>query len=70
MKLVSDYSGLDFLQVQELEVFDFWGFLHDAVVWNLSKTESGRDYLESAFNHAQTEPDREALRARTGGSNG
>lgn len=70
MKLVSDYSGLDFLKVNELEIFDFWGLLHDAVVWNLSKTESGRDYLESAFNHAQTEPDILALRAQFGGKNG
>ena len=70
MKRVSDYSGLDFLQVECLEIFDFWGLLHDAVVWDLSKTESGRDYLESAYNHARTEPDIPALRAQFGGKNG
>lgn len=69
-KIVSDYTKLDFMQIDELEVFDYYGYLHDAVVWNCSRTEAGRDYLEEAYLHSQTEPDRENLRKITGGRNG
>jgi len=67
VKVVSDYTALSFREVGELELFDYYGYLHDAVVWNCSRTEAGRDYLESAYNHSRTEPDRSALRAKLGG---
>lgn len=50
------------MRIEDLEVFDYYGYLHDAVVWNCSKTESGKEYLEEAYTHSQTEPDREKLR--------
>lgn len=62
VKLVSDYTRLDFLAVEDLELFDYFGYLHDAVVWNCSRTESGKEYLETAYNHSCKEPDRDALR--------
>ncbi len=64
MKIVSDYTMLNFMQIYDLEVFDYYGYLHDAVVWNCNKTESGRAYLEEAYMHSQTEPDRAVLRQR------
>ncbi|MBQ6250165.1 hypothetical protein [Ruminococcus sp.] len=62
MKVVSDYTLLDFSQIDGLEVFDYYGYLHDAVVWNCSRSEAGRDYLEDAYMHSRTEPDRAALK--------
>jgi len=62
LKIVSDYTGLDFNAVYALEIFEYYGYLHDAVVWNCNKTESGKEYLEKAYLHAQTEPDRSELR--------
>ncbi|MBR4627788.1 MAG: hypothetical protein IKO47_08835 [Ruminococcus sp.] len=67
MKIVGDYTRLDFIQIWLLEVFDYWGYLHDAVVWNCGRTPEGREYLETAYNHSQTEPDRARLRIKCGG---
>lgn len=64
MKIVSDYTLLNFMQIYDLELFDYFGYLHDAVVWNCNKSESGREYLEEAYMHSQTEPDRAVLRQR------
>lgn len=67
IKIVSDYTGLSFFEIENLNVFVFWAYLHDAAVWNFNKTESGREYLEKAYTHQQKEPDREALRKQFGG---
>ena len=61
-KIVSDYTLMSFEQVFEISIFEFFEYLHDAVVWNCEKTEEGRDYLESAYNHSIIEPDRKGLR--------
>lgn len=50
-----------------MDVYTFWGLLHDAVVWALDKTAEGREYLENAWYYEQTEPDRDALREVFGG---
>lgn len=61
---MSEYTGYDFDRVDELEVFSYWGYLHDAVVWSCSRTAAGREYLENAYCYQQQEPDRERLRSR------
>ena len=61
-KIVADYIRDSFKTVSNLDVFEYWGYLHDAVVWNCSKSEAGRQYLEDAYYQMQTEPDRAALR--------
>ena len=66
-KIVADYANISIPDTAELEVFDYWGLLRDAVIWNCNKTEKGREYLENAYNYAQTEPDRSALRENFGG---
>jgi hypothetical protein len=65
MKVVSDYTRLNFGEVWALDIFEYWGYLHDAVVWNCErKGETGREYLTSAYNHSRSEPDRAALRSQ------
>ncbi len=66
IKIVYDYTGLNFNEIYEIDIFTFWSWLHDAAVWNLSKYESGRDYLERCYTHSQSEPDRGELRAKFG----
>ena len=66
-KLVYDYTGIDFLRIGELDVFSYWAYLHDAVVWDCGRTPKGREYLENAYYYQQTEPDRKALRSKFGG---
>lgn len=61
LKLVSDYTNSSFGELQELDIFTFWRYYRDAVIWNCSKTEEGREYLRNAYNSVQTKPDRAAI---------
>lgn len=55
---MADYAGVSLPQVEELDVFTFFLLLHDAVVWRLSATEKGREYLDTAARLRMTEPER------------
>lgn len=66
-KLVSEYTGLNLERVEELEAFTFWLYLRDAVVYNCSRTEAGREYLEKCWTLEQTAPDRAAIRRKAKG---
>lgn len=61
-KIVSEYTGIDFLELEDLEMFDYWRYLHDAIVWNCNQTEEGREYLENAYYYKQDKPDRDGLK--------
>ena len=61
-KLVRDFTGYDFDRLEELTVFEFWLYLRDAVVYNLSQTEEGQKQLEKCWISEQTSPDRQSLR--------
>ena len=68
-KIVSKYTGLNFIEVDELECFDFWLYERDAVIYNHSQTDGGRDYLEQCWILEQDTPDRDKdvyKRQRTG----
>lgn len=60
--MVKEYTGIDFLRLGEIGVFDYWRYLHDAVIWNCNETEEGRKYLENAYNFKQDKPDRDGLK--------
>ena len=61
LKLVSDYTNSSFAELQELDIFTFWRYYRDAVIFNCSRTEEGREYLEKAYAGEQTKPDRAAI---------
>lgn len=61
-KVIRDYSGLDFEQADNLDIFTFWQVLRDAVIWNASQTEEGQQWLDRCWAENQTEPDRETFR--------
>jgi cbb3-type cytochrome oxidase subunit 1 len=63
-KIVSEYTGYNFAQLEELNVFEYWLFLHDAVIHNCMQTTEGKEYLENCWRMEQTEPDRKALREK------
>ena len=70
---VSEYTGLNFLEVWSLNYIVFLTLRRDAFISWLSKTEAGMEYLDNAWRMEQTEPDREALRKKIrkeGGKNG
>ena len=64
--LVSQYSGLNLIEVSQLDIFEYWVLRRDAWIDHLSQTEKGQEYLDNAWICEQTTPDVERLRARFG----
>ena len=67
MRLVSQYTGLNFFQVRQLDYVKYLTWLRDAYIYNLNQTEAGREYLDNAWRMEQTAPDRSALRKKIKG---
>ena len=65
-KLVADYSGLNFLEVEALDYLTYLTWRRDAFIHTWSKSENGRAYLDNAWRMEQTEPDRKKLRKKLG----
>ncbi|MBO5023582.1 MAG: hypothetical protein J6D11_04675 [Clostridia bacterium] len=61
-KLVSEYTGFNFAQIEELPIDVYYMLLRDAFIYKQSQTKEGREYLEECWILEQTEPDRETLR--------
>lgn len=62
IKLVSDYTGINFNDVVELDCYTYKILLKDAFIHKLSETPDGQEYLETAWILQQSEPNRDALR--------
>lgn len=58
--------GISIPEVYEMNIFMFWFFLREAMIYQYQQTEDGRKYLEDAWRITQTEPDRKALRESFG----
>lgn len=65
LKLVSDYTGLNFNEVIELDCITYKMLVRDAFIDMMSRSEEGRDYLEQCWILKQTEPDTAGLRKLT-----
>lgn len=64
--LVAKYTGLNILQVEELDYIDYLIYRRDAFIYRMSQTEEGEKYLKNAWRLEQTKPDRESLRKKFG----
>lgn len=64
--LVAQYTGLNILQVEELNYLDYLRYRRDAFIWRMSQTDKGQEYLDNAYRLEQIKPDREALRSKFG----
>ncbi len=62
LKLVADYTGLNFNEVLELDCITYKMLVRDAFIDMMSKSEEGRDYLEQCWVLTQTEPDTAKLK--------
>ena len=65
--MVADYTGLNILDVLDLDLFDYLQYRRDAFVYELNKTEKGQEYLDNAYRLEQTKPDKKSLREHFGG---
>lgn len=63
-RLVSEYTGLNFLEVEGLNYLVYLTWRRDAFIHKMSQTEKGQEYLDNAWRMEQTEPDRAALRKK------
>ena len=68
--LVSEYTGLNFLEIAELDLVQYLVWRRDAYIYWLSRTEAGQEYLDNAWRMEQTEPERDKLRAKFGRKEG
>ena len=64
--LVAEYTGLNMLQVEELDYIDYLIYRWDAYIHRMSQTEDGEKYLNNAWRLEQTKPDRDGLRKKFG----
>lgn len=55
-KIVADYMNISVPDAESLDIFEYWGFLRDAWIYNCNQTESGREYLENAYYYSQENP--------------
>jgi len=65
-KLVSDFTGLNFNQVIEMDIFEYWALLRDAVIYKYSQSQEGQEYLNKCWILEQTKPQRDKLREKFG----
>lgn len=61
-----EYTGLNILQVEELDYIDYLIYRRDAFIYKMSQTKDGEEYLKKAWCLEQTKPDKEALRNKFG----
>ncbi|MDE6707852.1 MAG: hypothetical protein K2K06_07435 [Oscillospiraceae bacterium] len=66
-QLVSEYTGLNFLQIGELNFLQYLAWRKDAYIRKLEQSKAGCEYLENAWRMGQTKPDRQALRKKLKG---
>lgn len=62
--LVSEYTGLSFLEIADLNYLQYLIWRRDAFIYTLNQTEEGREYLDNAYRMEQTQPDRKRLREK------
>lgn len=63
-KRVAEYLRISMLEVDELDLVSYLFYLREAVIYNNSQTEEGREYLRNANRLEQTSPDRKKLREK------
>lgn len=64
MRLVSEYSGLNFNEILDLDCVSYVILVRDAFVYKMKQSPEGREYLEEAWYLKQTTPDRKKLREK------
>jgi len=62
LKLVSDYAGMNFVEIMQLDCITFKMLLRDAFIHKMRQSDEGREYLKDCWLMTQTEPDRVTLR--------
>lgn len=59
---ISKYTGLNFLQIDNLPYNEYLLYNRDSWIDSFNKTEEGREFLKTLWRLKQTKPDIEAIR--------
>lgn len=59
---MSDYTHLNFVELQNLPYSEYKKYYHDAWISNLQQTDNGREFLETCWRIQQTEADEAAIK--------
>ena len=60
-KAVSEYTGLTFIEVDDLNFAEYRLYLRDGWLYGLSQSEKGRELLNTISRLARTAPDERAV---------
>jgi len=66
-KLVMDYCRINICDIQDMPIDLYLFFLREAMIFENSQTEEGREYLRDCWRLEQTRPDKDNLRGKFGG---
>jgi len=64
--MVSRYTGLNMIEIENLDIVAYLLYRRDAFIYKMSQTEKGREYLKNAYRLELVEPDRKSLRDQFG----
>lgn len=64
--MVSTYTGLTMLEVDNLDYVDYLQYRRDAFIYAMNQTEKGQEYLDNAWRLEQVNPDKKKLRDQFG----
>lgn len=67
IKLISDYTRLNFIECLELDILTYKVLLKDAYIYRLEQSEQGKEYLKNCWYEEQTVPDFNTLKSMFGG---
>lgn len=59
-----DYTGFNFAQIENLDIFEYQAYLRDAFIYKCMGTQKGQEYLEKCWILEQTKPDRARLKEK------
>lgn len=62
--MVMDYCRLNIAEIQEMPIDTYLFFMREAMIYENSQTEAGREYLHDCWRMEQTKPDRKAIREK------
>ncbi|NFI46627.1 hypothetical protein FDA77_00850 [Clostridium botulinum] len=62
IKVISEYCGLNFKEVLDLQYSDYLLYRKDSWLYNLKQNEQGREFLETLWRLQQTKADYQAIK--------
>lgn len=61
-KRIAEYLQITMLEVENLDIIEYYFYLREAFIYNCMQSEDGREYLQNAYRLEETSPDRDNLR--------